>query len=125
MCSNIYGSRNWVDAADSCKDEDGYLVRISSQDDNDFLFGLYDSAEPGKGFWAGFTDQDSEGTWVWEDGEAETYTNWNSRVDLLTRQMERPCLLVTPNEDWNDLFGDKSGRQDISVRLIRSRMIPT
>ena len=28
--------------------------------------------------WIGFTDKDSEGTWVWSNGDAVTYTNWHS-----------------------------------------------
>lgn len=49
----------------------GHLVSIGSACENAFVSGI-----AGGWAWIGFTDQDSEGNFVWVNGEPVTYTNW-------------------------------------------------
>jgi gliding motility-associated-like protein len=50
--------------ADSYEGEPGYLVTITSQDEQDFINGKTNA----QNIWTGLTDNGSEGTWYWMDG---------------------------------------------------------
>jgi hypothetical protein len=43
--------------------------------------------------WAGYTDEASEGVWVWTDGEASTYTNWWTD-EPNNREGDEHCMLM-------------------------------
>ncbi|MEQ9188569.1 MAG: GEVED domain-containing protein [Cryomorphaceae bacterium] len=51
----------------------GYLASISSQAENDFLQPRVSGSFP----WIGLTDGAAEGTFVWDNGEAFSYSNWS------------------------------------------------
>ena len=40
--------------------------------------GLCNGAGVGSSAWIGFSDSGAENTWVWSDGSANDYTNWNA-----------------------------------------------
>ena len=56
----------------------GHLVDIHSEEENDFIVNSVFSVFGGSAAWIGFTDVDSEGTWVWRSGAPVTYTAWNT-----------------------------------------------
>ena len=64
---------NWQDAQNNAIAVGGNLAAITSAAEND----LVKNAITGSTF-IGFTDQGSEGTFTWINGEATSYTNWNS-----------------------------------------------
>ncbi|MHA2028249.1 MAG: lectin-like protein, partial [Candidatus Kariarchaeaceae archaeon] len=64
--------RSWSDAKIDCEARGGYLVTITSQEENDFITNLIGS----NNIWIGFTDEVTEGDWQWVTGEQVTYTNW-------------------------------------------------
>ena len=54
-------------------------------------------------WWAGFTDQYSEGSWVWANGETTGYTNWNSNEP--NGGNTENCMHMNrfhPTRTWND-----------------------
>lgn len=59
----------WHEARDYCSGLDGYLVTISSLEENQFVY------EMGGG-WLGATDEASEGIWAWVSGEPWGFENW-------------------------------------------------
>lgn len=59
------------DAIAAAEATGGHLVSIGSACENAFV-----SSIAGGWAWIGFTDQDSEGNFVWVNGEPVTYTNW-------------------------------------------------
>ena len=67
--------RYWTDAETYAQAQGGDLVTINSQAEQDWFYYTF-----GRRYdqWIGFTDQATEGTWVWASGEAVTYTNWGS-----------------------------------------------
>lgn len=66
-------SKTWVEAKMSCIARGGYLVTITSSDENDFVTNL-----AGENIiWIGMTDELIEGSWQWVTGEYVTYTNWD------------------------------------------------
>ncbi|MHA2316473.1 MAG: lectin-like protein [Candidatus Hodarchaeales archaeon] len=68
----IQDTRTWSDAKIDCESRGGYLVTITSQEENDFITNLIGSNH----VWIGFTDETTEGDWQWVTGEPVTYTNW-------------------------------------------------
>jgi hypothetical protein len=65
----------WLEAQAEAASIGVYLVSIASVEENDWVWNMY--KEFGH-FWTGFSDQNQDGNWVWESGEAVTYTNWGS-----------------------------------------------
>ena len=59
---------------------DGYLATITSQAENDFVWGRASLDVDSSGLWLGGyqTDKNAEpdGHWAWSNGEAWGYTNW-------------------------------------------------
>ena len=57
----------WTEAAGYCALDGGYLVTISSAEENQFVYELL----PGDrhGAWLGGSDVETEGTWTWVTGE--------------------------------------------------------
>ncbi|MHA2054442.1 MAG: right-handed parallel beta-helix repeat-containing protein, partial [Candidatus Hodarchaeales archaeon] len=64
----------WEEARIYCESLGGYLVTITSQDENDFVRLLSNVYNPP--FSIGFSDEVTEGEWQWVTGEAVIYTNW-------------------------------------------------
>jgi hypothetical protein len=82
---------NWNFAWDSALGHGGYLATITSQAENDFVFGLVDSSvywytRPGSGALAGpwlggtqdFGSQEPDSGWHWVTTESMNYRNWSS-----------------------------------------------
>ena len=68
-------STSWLNAASIATDLGGYLISITSQEENDWAAsnrdGLTDS-------WLGCSDETIEGQWEWESGEDFSFVNWAS-----------------------------------------------
>ena len=65
---------SWEEARTSCLSLGGDLASVGSEEENNFIASL-SSVE----LWLGGTDSAQEGTFVWSDGTAWTYQNWNSK----------------------------------------------
>jgi len=69
--------KTWTDARNTCRDLDGDLFSIHSQEENDFV---QSRASRGNGYdsWIGLNDLTTEGIFQWSDGSAVGYTNWRA-----------------------------------------------
>jgi hypothetical protein len=63
----------WLQAEAEAVALGGHLVTINNADEQSLLIQLFGNQED---LWIGFTDQTTEGTWVWSSGEPVSYTNW-------------------------------------------------
>ena len=83
------GGVTWFAARDLALDNGGYLATLTSQTENDFVFGLVDSSiywhqRPGSGLWAGpwlggsqpVGSVEPDSGWLWIDDEPFAFTNW-------------------------------------------------
>ena len=52
--------------------------------------------------WLGFTDEASEGNYVWVNGDPITYTNWNSGEPNNSNNQEHFARLLKHNGKWTD-----------------------
>jgi len=55
-----------------------HLVAINDAAEESWLRQTFGETER---FWIGFTDKAAEGTWVWSNGDAVTYVNWDSPTE--------------------------------------------
>lgn len=65
----------WSDAKAYCESLGAYLTTITSQSENDLVYGAI--GIDGENHWLGATDEAAEGTWQWISGEPWAYTNWS------------------------------------------------
>lgn len=80
---------NWAAASDSARTRGGYLATLTSQYENDFVFGLvcscyYWYSRPGSHYWAGpwlggrqrAGAPEPDSGWEWVSGETLSFANW-------------------------------------------------
>jgi len=78
---NLYylssGTATWADAEAACVAAGGHLVAINDAGENSFVRALYpDLAFANPRMWIGLTDEATEGTFVWTNGDPFVYENW-------------------------------------------------
>jgi hypothetical protein len=77
------GAKTWVDAKVACESVGGYLVTITSQEEQNFINIILNRPEATGTYYAygGLQPAGSiepVGNWQWVTGEPWSYTNWNS-----------------------------------------------
>ena len=98
--------KTWTEAKSHCESLGGYLVTITSKEEQNFLFD-YILRFSKKGIWAGATDKDEEGNWKWITGEEFDYTNWKKREPNNENGIENYLeLRVSAGFRWNDVPND-------------------
>jgi len=101
---------NWNEAKVSAESFGGYLVVISSAEENAFVqeiiqkFNL--NAELGEGgrTWIGYTDQEAEGKWTWIINEGANYTNWGGSEPTNSGGQEHFGEILGKSGKWNDIY---------------------
>ena len=98
----------WLEAKDYCESLGGYLVTITSQEEQDFIIELIGSN--GRFYyWLGGTNDNPDNEWQWITGEEWSYTNWQpSEPNNLTGNEHYLDIdRYTREYQWNDV--DNSG----------------
>lgn len=99
----------WSEAKNFTAISGGHLVTISTQAENDTVSSL----AAGRRIWIGLNDVAIEGTWVWENGESVTYTNWstNEPNDYLNGSPgEDVAVMNWSGGKWNDWFDNATAK---------------
>jgi len=109
----VYGlSKTWMEAEAYCESMGGHLATITSAAEQTFVSAL-SGLRRGTNYWAGGTDEGSEGTWRWVNGEAWSYTNWaygqpgnkQQRTNIAENYLQL-CV------DWGCAWNDSANKQD-------------
>lgn len=79
---------DWASARADCVTRGGDLASITTDAENLFV----EAAIPDTS-WLGGTDAASEGTWLWSNGDAWSYANWNAGEPNNTNGNEN-CLTI-------------------------------
>lgn len=100
----------WLEAQNYCNSLGGDLAVITSEEENDFLYGLMIRSGY-KNAYFGLTDREKEGIWQWVNDEKVNYTNWHSGEPNGENQNEDYAMFYYKFSDgtWNDGdFGERT-----------------
>ncbi len=91
----------WHDAAEFCEKYGGYLARIESEEERQFVVGLASSRNVDR-CWIDGNDELREGVWKYGNGVTPSFLKWSDRNPNNDSQAEH-CLEL--NKSWmNDCF---------------------
>ena len=86
----------WQEAEDHCVAEGGHLVSVDGQPDSIFAINVLGATAEA---WIGLNDLQREGTWVWTDGTAFGYENWE---DKQPDNPDHHCVAIGTARRWFD-----------------------
>ena len=123
---------SWTQARNAAELAGGYLVTLTSQAENDFVFGLVDNdiywyhGINLRGPWiGGFQPQGSpepDGNWQWVTGESFDFQNWNiGQPNEFNWNNENSIHLgnqATRTSDWNDVPADFAEIQSYVIEYV-------
>lgn len=92
---------SWTNAEANCVSLGGHLASIHSAAENAALHNIKTSTD---GVYIGCHDSTAEGTFIWTDGTAFSYTYWASG-EPNNGGNEDYCHFVTNSDRWNDNEG--------------------
>ena len=107
---NLDTVTTWEEAKEYCESQGGYLATITSQEEDEFVYAYLRNNFEYESAYFSFTDRDEEGTWVWDNGEVSSYTNWHSGEPNSENPNEDFAMYYYKYSDgsWND--GDFGNR---------------
>ncbi|XP_066302807.1 sushi, nidogen and EGF-like domain-containing protein 1 [Branchiostoma lanceolatum] len=98
--------RDYVTAKARCAEYGARIFNIRSQADNEWLIGhltrYLTRTGKGRGLWTGLTDEETEGTFAWEDGTAfdeNGYTNWATPAPAINDE-DLGCVYMDKGFGW-------------------------
>ncbi len=95
---------SFAEARQQCEDDGAFLAVINDEDENEYVFGLL-----GRDVWIGLTDEETEGTFVWLNGDELAYDNWAEEEPNNSRNREDFTELVDDGT-WNDIDSNDPNR---------------
>lgn len=101
----------WEEAQAYCQSIGGHLATITSQEENDYVYGLLQQSGTDSAYF-GLTDSGQEGRWEWVTGEPVLYTNWHAGEPNGENSGEDYAMFYSKFSDgsWNDGdFGGQAG----------------
>ncbi len=108
---------NWADAQAASLSNGGYLAVLNSVNESNLLAPMLGSSA-----WIGLTDEASEGTWNWVNGDPVTYTNWYpGQPNNYNGNQDYGELLNTGQ--WNDQYGHEKREFIMEMPCTRIKQI--
>jgi gliding motility-associated-like protein len=112
---NTSATNRWLTAQNQAAAVGASLASVTSAAENAAILAAGNAAGYASGgFWIGFTDRTTEGTWVWEDGNTSAFTNWNpgepNNSNCAGSTLgEDGAILQMSNGRWNDVYLQPTG----------------
>lgn len=110
-------NNTWENANAYCESLSGYLATITSQEENDFLYSYMTSKGYSSAYF-GLSEDVSDGTWSWCNGEPLSYVNWADGEPNNQGGSENYGMFYRKFDDgaWND--GDFGHMTDDGTAFI-------
>jgi len=107
-------TNNWNTAQSQANAVGATLLTVCSLAENNAVWNAAQAAGVSGGLWIGYTDQVSEGNWVWQDGSTCTFTNWNAGEPnnsscFPSNDGEDGAVIQMNNGRWNDVYLGPTG----------------
>jgi len=107
-------TNNWNTAQSQAAAVGATLLTVCDLAENNAVWNAAVAAGVTGGLWIGYSDQITEGAWIWTDGSTCTFTNWNAG-----EPSNSSCFPSTDGEDgaiiqmsnglWNDVYLGPTG----------------
>lgn len=108
----------WKEAKEYCESKGGYLVTITSKEEQKKIEELIKAKNYGNKkirFWIGATDEETEGQWKWVTGEKFDYANWGEKVPDNRKDQDFACMqnyeysaFGIKEYQWDDINNEQS-----------------
>lgn len=89
---------NWEDAKEVCEDQGAHLVIVNSDQEQGFLKNNINGSNT---YWLGLTDEETEGSWMWINGDTVSVSYWLAWQDNADPD-PKDCGSMVPNGTWVD-----------------------
>lgn len=129
-----FAGLTWDAANTLAEAQGGYLASITSAAENNFVFGLINSAPffnsfNGAGPAIGGYLNNPAGSWAWTSGEAWNYTNWhaitpNNGPDGFDKLTYYSGFPNTPATTWDDVEGNDAAPGDMGIGGYVVEVVP-
>lgn len=110
--------RSLDDARKRANAEGAYLVAINDEAEQKWLSGVFRN----RLYWIGLSDAETEGEWIWQNGEPLTYINWGQKQrfprSTLSEEEKDSVVMTFVDGTWHAV-----GPGDLFWRLARQAII--
>ena len=104
------GPVTWTQARDLCKKMGGYLVTVTSEGENKFVYSICDHT---RNTWIGLNDAKKDGKYVWVTGERTDYRKFGNEVNNGYNGQEKYFGYFDTErgygKKWNDFRNNEEG----------------
>ena len=110
----LLGASDLAAAEAVAQEMGGHLVSITDLSENDWIrtqFGTVSGVS--NDFWLGYNDVQSEGNFVWSNGEVTNYENWNTGEP--NNSGNEDYVQMTATGKWNDTTGSVMGHGIVEI----------
>lgn len=136
---HVAGGITWTDASLAAQTLGGHLATVTSEAENEFIFGLIENdgsawktvGQDTRGPWLGGFQTEAQAEpdeWLWVTGEDFSYSNWALSADGTQQPFDRPVNedwlhFLAPGQGtrastWNDLLNDGGNPSDMPTGFI-------
>ena len=91
----------------------GHLASVDDESEDSFLRNIFERG------WIGYTDEATEGVWVWTNGSTSSYTNWDANQPDNSGSIQDYAQVWTQSGKWDDAEEDTEQQaEDYNKRAI-------